>query len=181
MSTIVFLGPPAHGHVNPTLPVARELIQRGEQVVYFNHEEFRSRIEATDATFHPYPEGAIRASDFANRLQQGGLATVGLLILRATERLLPYLLEQIPTHRPDLVIYDSIALWGKMAATRLGVRSVSSITHFVYDTSHLMGEGDTSSIGVGTATIRVALSGLFSQSASPSASAWGFEPRFYRA
>jgi UDP:flavonoid glycosyltransferase YjiC (YdhE family) len=40
---------PAAGHVNPTLPVVRELVARGEQVVYYDTEEFRSQIEEAGA------------------------------------------------------------------------------------------------------------------------------------
>ena len=45
MSKIIFLNIPAHGHVNPTLPVVQELVRRGEQVRYYNTEEFRPQIE----------------------------------------------------------------------------------------------------------------------------------------
>ena len=34
MSRIVYFNIPAHGHVNPTLPVVAELVRRGEHVVY---------------------------------------------------------------------------------------------------------------------------------------------------
>jgi UDP:flavonoid glycosyltransferase YjiC (YdhE family) len=32
VSKILVFNVPAHGHVNPTLPVVRELVSRGEQV-----------------------------------------------------------------------------------------------------------------------------------------------------
>jgi UDP:flavonoid glycosyltransferase YjiC (YdhE family) len=32
----VFLEMPAFGHVNPSLPLAGELVSRGERVIYFN-------------------------------------------------------------------------------------------------------------------------------------------------
>jgi UDP:flavonoid glycosyltransferase YjiC (YdhE family) len=51
MRTIVYVTPPAHGHVNPTLPVMRELVQRGEQVIAYNTEEFRLQLEQTGAVF----------------------------------------------------------------------------------------------------------------------------------
>jgi UDP:flavonoid glycosyltransferase YjiC (YdhE family) len=36
---------PAFGHVNPPLPLARELVRRGERVIYFNDAEFQSVVE----------------------------------------------------------------------------------------------------------------------------------------
>lgn len=54
-------------------------------------------------------------------LQNGELANVAGFVLRAAESLLPHMLEELPRERHDLVIFDSIALWGKMAATRLSL------------------------------------------------------------
>ena len=144
MSNIVFLGSPAHGHVNPTLPVVQALGQRGEQVIYYNNEAFRAQIEASGASFRAYPETPISATAITIALGNGNVANIAPLILGATEKLLPFLLSELPREKPDLVIFDSMALWGKMAATSLGVRSVSSISHFIYDIRHLMGEDEHS-------------------------------------
>jgi MGT family glycosyltransferase len=133
MSTIVFLGLPAHGHVNPTLPVVQELLRRGERVRYYNTEEFRPQIEAAGATFRPYPAGALSSAAIAAALHDGALARVTALLLKATEALLPALLDELRRERPDLIVFDSTALWGRMAATLLGVRAAGSITTFVFD------------------------------------------------
>ena len=42
------------GHVNPTIPLTRELVRRGHQVSYINAEAFRKKIETTGAAFIPY-------------------------------------------------------------------------------------------------------------------------------
>ena len=36
MSKIVFFCIPAHGHTNPTIEVIRELVARGNEVVYYS-------------------------------------------------------------------------------------------------------------------------------------------------
>ena len=46
MSTYVFLNIPARGHINPTLPIVRELSARGANVIYFLPEPFRELVEA---------------------------------------------------------------------------------------------------------------------------------------
>lgn len=84
MSRIVFLGSPAHGHVNPTLPVVQELVQRREQVIYYDTEEFRQKIVPTGALFGVYPETQISAAKIAQALQDGNLANIATLILSAT-------------------------------------------------------------------------------------------------
>ena len=40
---------PAHGHTNPMLPVAEELVRRGDEVRFYSFEEFRKKIEQTGA------------------------------------------------------------------------------------------------------------------------------------
>ncbi len=137
VSQIVFLLPPAHGHVNPALPVMQELAQRGERVTGFNTEEFRAKIESSGAAFRPYPASDLSASEISRLLENGNLSNVTGLILRATEQMLPGLLEALAPEAPDLIVFDSIALWGKMAAARLGVRAAASISHFVMDEKHM--------------------------------------------
>jgi MGT family glycosyltransferase len=131
--TIAFVLPPAHGHVNPTLPVMRELVSRGERVVCYNTEEFRPQIERAGAAFRPYPANEFSAAMLARLLQGGNLINVTLLIFRGTRKLVPFMIDSLSNDRPDLVVFDSVALWGSIAAAHLDVPAASSITHFVMD------------------------------------------------
>ena len=133
MGNIVYLSLPAHGHVNPTLPVVQELVQRGEQVTYYSAQEFCPQIERTGATFRAYPVTDMTSATFSVILQDGNLALVVRLLLHTTEQLLPFLLDELSREPPDLVMFDSNALWGKMAATLLNLPSASSIPHLVFD------------------------------------------------
>ena len=54
MSKALFFGLPVHGHTNPTLPLVRELVRRGEEIVYLSTDEFAPLIAATGATYRPY-------------------------------------------------------------------------------------------------------------------------------
>lgn len=137
MNTIIFITPPAHGHVNPTLPVMQELVQRGEQVICYNTAEFRPQIEQTGAEFRAYPDTEMSAAEISRLLQHGNLATITGLILRATEQLLPFMLVELAPEQPDLVVFDTIALWGKIAATQLELRAAASIGVFVMDERHM--------------------------------------------
>ena len=40
MAKVLFFNLPAHGHVNPTLPLVAELVHRGEHVIYYSSEAF---------------------------------------------------------------------------------------------------------------------------------------------
>lgn len=133
MSKIIYLGVPAHGHLNPMLPVASELVQRGEHLIAYNIEEFRPQIEATGATFRTYPPTILSAQAINDSVRDGNLANSSVLMLRAAEALLPFLLPELEREQPELVIFDSLAVWGKMATSLLNLRAAASITHFVFD------------------------------------------------
>jgi MGT family glycosyltransferase len=133
MSKIVVLNIPASGHVNPTLPVVQELVQRGEQVIYYNSDEFRAQIEQTGVIFRPYPVTEYTSTEIAKSLQGGDLFSHAVLLLRATENLLPFTLDELAREQPDLVIFDENVLWGRIAATQLSLRTAASIPTFVLD------------------------------------------------
>ncbi len=131
MAKLVLLNFPGHGHVNPTLPVVTELVQRGHEVFYYNTEEFRPPIERTGATFRPYPEPNLTSAEFANIV--GNLVNVTRLLFAESKRLLPFLLRELEREQPDVVVFDSITLWGMQAAHLLRLPSVSSISTFVQE------------------------------------------------
>jgi hypothetical protein len=133
MSKIFFITPPAQGHFNPVLPVMRELVQRGEQVICCNNEEFRPQIEKTGAEFRAYPISMLTATAVSEALADGNLSKPHLLMLQAAEILTPSMLNILMQEQPDLVIFDSLAIWGKIASKSLNLRAAATISHFVFD------------------------------------------------
>lgn len=139
MARIVCLMPPFHGHLNPVLPLMRELLQRGEQVSCYCGADFRAKIEASGADFRAYSGGSgaeagdFGAEGFARRIQDGNMARVTAYLLQRSEAVLPWLIDELGRERPDLLLFDSTALWGKVAATKLGLRAAASISHFILD------------------------------------------------
>ena len=51
MSKIVFFSIPAYGHTNPTIEVVRELVDRGNVVLYYSINKFNDKIEGDGAKF----------------------------------------------------------------------------------------------------------------------------------
>ncbi len=133
MSDLAFFSPTAHGHVNPMLPIARELARRGERVHFTCHEAFRPAIERTGAAFHPYPAPGPAPEMIAAQIGDGNLARVSALLLEETERLLPFTLTALERAAPDLVVFDGMALWARMAATLQGRPAVATIPTFIFE------------------------------------------------
>lgn len=53
---VLMINVPYAGHVNPTIPLTRELVRAGHQVTCINAEQFRAKMEATGAAFVPYAD-----------------------------------------------------------------------------------------------------------------------------
>jgi MGT family glycosyltransferase len=127
MAKALFLGLPLHGHTNPSLPLVRALVERGEDVVYFSTEAFAAAIRAAGARFQPYHNG------FLKDLRQLPTQTnaISWLLMRTTAEVLTDELDVFRAERPDYVIADSVAPWGQWVAQVLDVAVVTSVSTFV--------------------------------------------------
>ncbi|MCZ8513168.1 glycosyltransferase [Paenibacillus filicis] len=54
MARFLFAVWPSAGHVNPGLPLAKELAERGHEVMFYTSTHFKEKVEATGATFIPF-------------------------------------------------------------------------------------------------------------------------------
>jgi MGT family glycosyltransferase len=133
MSRIVYFNVPAHGHVNPTLPVVAELVRRGEQVVCYNYasEEFRGPLERTGAEVRMLSGlGFDPARPAPTLLHPGPHLTAFLLEVAWT--FLPAVLRDLERQAPDLIVHDTLCPWGRFAARTLGIPSVSTSVMFAF-------------------------------------------------
>lgn len=130
MGKTIFFNIPASGHINPTLALVTELVQRGETVVYINTEETRSQIEPTGAVFLPYPHMP-ELSGLISQASGGSIPRNALALTQIGQRLLPFVLETLHAQKPDYVIFDSLCAWGKHGAALLGIPSIASIVTFL--------------------------------------------------
>jgi MGT family glycosyltransferase len=132
LARIVVLSVPAYGHLNPVLPIARLLVQRGHEVTIFNEASFRGLIEPTGARFAAYPP-VIHLEDFSRTLKDGDMIAWIEMIFRATGRLLGATFAALRDNPPDLIVYDGVAIWGEMLAAKLRLPSVAISTTFTSD------------------------------------------------
>lgn len=131
MSKIIYVGLPAHGHINPTLPIMKMLVERGHEVLYYNAELFRDKVAVTGADFRPYIEPLPTEREISEALHE--LIDSSRMIARISPRLTHFMLNEIAREQPDLVIYDSVAMWGYVAARVLNIPQICLITTFVLD------------------------------------------------
>ena len=56
MARVLFATQPITGHVLPAVPIVRELVRRGNEVLWYVGEKFRATVERAGARFAPYVE-----------------------------------------------------------------------------------------------------------------------------
>ena len=135
MSKLVFFCIPAHGHTNPTLGVVCELVSRGHQVWYYSYNIMREKIESAGATFVSCDD-----YDMEQKLTPKDSVRVGKDLAFSTKILVDTTLalddkvcEDMKRLKPDCIVADSMAVWGKAIATKLGIPFVSSTTTFAFN------------------------------------------------
>ncbi|MBR3330882.1 MAG: glucosyltransferase [Mogibacterium sp.] len=125
---------PAHGHTNPTLGLVKTLTEAGHQVWYFSFEEFRQKIGSAGATFISCDgyDFEMEDKDNADRVGKDKVFATELLV-SSTLALDEMTARVIGEIRPDVVVSDSVAFWGKLAAMKHGLPYVSSTTTFAFN------------------------------------------------
>ena len=125
---------PAHGHTNPMLPVAAELVQRGNIVRFYSFNEFEEKIKATGADF-------ISCDSFLPELtkqEEAGLKNVSttemtIQDIRITLSMDDFLNKEFASFQPDVVYTDSVCFWGKLNAWKHQVPMVVSTSTFAFN------------------------------------------------
>lgn len=128
MPRLAVLSMPAAGHVNPTVPLVKELVRQGVDVTYFTDRTFGAEISHVGARWLPYPDKTVSAELIAESTRHGGPLGVVAGVLPAVETLVSFVTEQIRDDPVDAVAFDSTAIWGWIAAAQLGLPTISLMT-----------------------------------------------------
>lgn len=134
MKKIAFFSIPAHGHTNPMLPVAAELVRRGNAVRFYSFNEFGKKIKDAGAEF-------ISCDPFLPELteqEEAGLKNVSttemtVQDIRITLAMNDFLDQEFKSFQPDVVYTDSVCFWGKLNAWKHKVPMVVSTSTFAFN------------------------------------------------
>ncbi|PBC83969.1 glycosyltransferase, MGT family [Streptomyces sp. 2224.1] len=119
----------AHGHVNPSLELIRELVRRGHRVTYAIAESFADTVAATGAEPRIITSTLPTSED---RDAWGGELIDHLrLFLADAGRALPQLLKAYQDDRPDLILYDPMAYAARALADRWRIPAIQLSPHAV--------------------------------------------------
>ncbi|MCQ2082292.1 MAG: glycosyl transferase [Lachnospiraceae bacterium] len=134
MKSIMFFCIPAHGHHNPTFPVVKELVNRGDKVRFYSFNEFKEKVEATGATFISCDA---YLAEVEKEVESGEktLSTTDMTIvdLQTTAKMNQFLQKEVEEFKPDVIVSDSVCFWGKLTARKYKIPMVVSTTTFAFN------------------------------------------------
>ncbi|EFL35690.1 macrolide glycosyltransferase [Streptomyces viridochromogenes DSM 40736] len=114
----------AHGHVNPSLEVIRELVARGHRVTYAIPPAFAEKVAATGAEVKPWNSTLPSPDDDPSAWGTTLLDNVEPFLDDAIQAL-PQLIEAYEGDEPDLVLHDIASYPARVLAHRWGVPAIS--------------------------------------------------------
>lgn len=114
----------AHGHVNPSIEVIRELVARGHRVTYAIPPVFAEKVAGTGAEVKPWHSTLPSPDDDPSAWGNTLLDNVEPFLADAIQAL-PQLIEAYDGDEPDLVLHDITAYPARVLAHRWGVPAIS--------------------------------------------------------
>ncbi|CAK9035724.1 Uncharacterized UDP-glucosyltransferase YojK [Durusdinium trenchii] len=131
---VVFINFPATGHMNPTLPLARELTARNIPVTYFVNERVREVVEATGATWRALQDPKHLTEEQLAKYVPPDAAKedyefpMSVLVFSAS--CAPQLIQELRALKPppSVILYDPFLPIGLVAAQELGIPCVGTVT-----------------------------------------------------
>ncbi|MCY8512245.1 macrolide family glycosyltransferase [Bacillus atrophaeus] len=134
---ITIINIPAYGHVNPTLALVEKLCEKGHRVTYATTEEFAPAVQQAGARPLLYETTISIDPQQIKELMEKN--ETPLMFLKESLGILPQLEELYKDDQPDLIVYDFIALAGKLLADKLQVPAVRLCSSYAQNESFQMG------------------------------------------
>jgi len=123
MAHIAFLSLSESGHINPTLPIVRELADRGHRVTYAADAKTAERGRQAGAEPIRYDA---RPAETIVVDSMDAAARATLAMLKDLEYALPQIEAGYADDRPDLIVNDWLAWAGPMLSAKWGIPRVQS-------------------------------------------------------
>ncbi|AHH97629.1 macrolide family glycosyltransferase [Kutzneria albida] len=120
-----FVVPPAHGHLNPTLPLVEELISRGHRVTVVTGQALAGQAARSGAAVVglDWHLGTVSTQD--GQYSTDSLVDVLEPYFDQVTATFPQLVEHFAADPVDLVCFDPMGYAGAALADKLGVRSIT--------------------------------------------------------
>ncbi|MCC2543179.1 MULTISPECIES: glycosyl transferase [Bacillus] len=116
MKKALYINIGGEGHLNPTLGLVHDLVQRGDNIVYYSSNDFEEKIKKAGAQFRPINQEAQRELSETINLMTSHPQEYLLHFLHAMERITDAIFEETSKETYDYILYDAQSLPGKWVA-----------------------------------------------------------------
>lgn len=134
MSKVLFLSIPSHGHMNPMMGLANELVNQGEEVTFFSSKEFKKPIEEMGAEFKCYKEDLNIFQKKEEKPNEDPLKKKPLTGLASAllhpEMFIDDVLKEIQGLKFDYIVFSAAYPYAKLISQILQIPSISSYAVF---------------------------------------------------
>lgn len=119
MKKIIFINFPVSGHVNPQINLCRELSNKNVKLIYYTFDRYFNKFkDIENIELRKYPDSFY---DYYNELAADSslhhkFLAFFYVFYTLTEKILPFIMKEVSSEKPDLIICDTLAIWGKIAA-----------------------------------------------------------------
>ena len=127
MLTFALFNLPARGHLNPTLPIVKELVAGGATVHYFVGEKYRKLVESVGGKFNLFPSlkrlGDQKTED-SSAPDDRQIALMPFAMAYQARQVVPQLVHALRALNPDCLVYNTLNLWPRLAARIMEIPAV---------------------------------------------------------
>lgn len=127
----------SHGHINPTLGIASQLVARGYDVSYAVKESFAPKVESTGAkavvyrplqnklkVFREMRES--KEGDYSFDFKSSRVSLLRKVLDEEAHDSCEQLKNLYGEHRPDIIIYEQMNMAGKLLASEWSIRTIGT-------------------------------------------------------
>lgn len=136
MKKILFISFPVSGHVNPQFNFNKELAQQNVKLIYYTFARYFPKYEHIEnIELRKYPDSFNQLYDklSADSRMHSKLLAMLYVFYAFTESVLPFIMKEVEREKPDLIICDSLAMWGKVATRYHNIPYCYFFTSFMGD------------------------------------------------
>lgn len=136
MKKVAFISFPVSGHVNPQFSLCEEFSKKNVNFYYFTAECYKSKYDSlNNINIITYPKDFM---DYYNKLSSDITLHEKMMALMYVfntfmEKVLPFVIKELKVIKPDFIVCDSLAVWGKAAASYLKIPYAIFFSSFMGD------------------------------------------------
>ena len=141
MKTIVFINFPVTGHINPQYELCKELAKRDVKLIYFTAEKYKHKYDNIENLIvETYPKEFM---DYYTELENNQelsekFMALSFVFYTLTEHIIDFMIERVGVLKPDLIISDTLAIWGKISARHYNIPYSLFFSSYMGDTKFLL-------------------------------------------